>query len=75
MTTLTAAAGLTPLSIIGGVLFRPLALTIIFGLLFSTMLTLIVVPSFYTVMAKIKEKRKMKKTAKSIESDHPSYDI
>ncbi|USG65480.1 efflux RND transporter permease subunit [Brevibacillus ruminantium] len=64
LTSMTAVAGLTPLAISGDVLFRPLAVTIIFGLIFSTLLTLIVVPSFYTVLAERKLKRKAKLAAK-----------
>jgi len=55
---MTAVAGLTPLALSGNPLFTPLAVTIISGLLFSTMLTLIVVPSLYTVLAAFKEKRR-----------------
>lgn len=64
LTSLTAVAGLTPLALFGDVLFRPLAVTIIFGLIFSTLLTLIVVPSFYTVLAERKAKRKARLAAK-----------
>ncbi|CAJ1000861.1 efflux RND transporter permease subunit [Brevibacillus aydinogluensis] len=64
LTSFTAVAGLMPLALSGDVLFQPLAVTIIFGLLFSTMLTLIVVPSFYTVLAEGKRKRQAKKAAK-----------
>ncbi|MGN7469200.1 efflux RND transporter permease subunit [Brevibacillus sp. SAFN-007a] len=60
LTSFTAVAGLMPLAISGDVLFQPLAVTIISGLLFSTLLTLIVVPSFYTVLIQ----RKLKKQAK-----------
>ncbi|MBO8165398.1 MAG: efflux RND transporter permease subunit [Brevibacillus sp.] len=64
LTTMTAVAGLMPLALSGDVLFEPMAVTIISGLLFSTMLTLIVVPSFYTVLAIRKEKRRARKAAK-----------
>ncbi|UFJ40229.1 efflux RND transporter permease subunit [Brevibacillus humidisoli] len=64
LTTMTAVAGLMPLALSGDVLFEPMAITIIFGLIFSTMLTLIVVPSFYTVLAAYKEKRKARKAAR-----------
>lgn len=64
LTSLTAVAGLMPLAISGDVLFQPLAVTIIFGLVFSTLLTLLVVPSFYTVLAIRKEKKLAKKRAK-----------
>ncbi|WCK55588.1 efflux RND transporter permease subunit [Aneurinibacillus sp. Ricciae_BoGa-3] len=61
LTTMTAVAGLTPLAVSNDVLFRPLAMTIIFGLIFSTVLTLVVVPSLYTVLAQRKMKRSQKK--------------
>lgn len=64
LTSFTAVAGLTPLAISGDVLFQPMAVTIISGLLFSTLLTLLVVPSFYTVLMQRKQKRLAKKAAK-----------
>ncbi|WP_312109449.1 efflux RND transporter permease subunit [Brevibacillus reuszeri] len=64
LTSLTAVAGLMPLAISGDVLFKPLAVTIISGLLFSTLLTLIVVPAFYTVLTQRKIKKLAKKAAK-----------
>lgn len=64
LTSFTAVAGLMPLAISGDVLFKPLAVTIISGLLFSTLLTLIVVPSFYTVLTQRKLKKQAKKAAK-----------
>lgn len=57
LTSLTAVAGLTPLALSGDPLFTPIATTIISGLLLSTMLTLIVVPSLYTVLAGWKDMR------------------
>lgn len=64
LTSMTAVAGLMPLAISGDVLFKPLAVTIISGLLFSTLLTLIVVPAFYTVLTQRKIKKLAKKAAK-----------
>jgi multidrug efflux pump subunit AcrB len=64
LTTFTAVAGLTPLAVSSDVLFRPMAMTIISGLLFSTALTLVIVPSLYTSLALWKEKRQTKKAAK-----------
>ncbi|MEK3742569.1 efflux RND transporter permease subunit [Brevibacillus sp. FSL K6-0770] len=58
LTTFAAVAGLAPMAISGSVLFKPLAITIISGLLFSMLLTLIVVPSLYTVVALQKEKKR-----------------
>ncbi|HWP97300.1 MAG TPA: efflux RND transporter permease subunit [Syntrophomonadaceae bacterium] len=57
LTSATAVAGLTPLAFAGEPLFTPLATTIISGLVFSTLLTLLVVPSLYTALAQWKLKR------------------
>jgi len=57
LTSATAVAGLTPLAFASEPLFTPLATTIISGLVFSTLLTLLVVPSLYTALAQWKIKR------------------
>ncbi|WP_276326605.1 hypothetical protein [Paenibacillus antarcticus] len=41
---------LTPMAIGGGSLYKPMAVAIISGLLYSTLLTLIVVPAMYIVV-------------------------
>ncbi|MCA1291452.1 efflux RND transporter permease subunit [Paenibacillus sp. alder61] len=61
LTSFTAMIGMLPLAIAGSILFRPMAYTIIFGLMFSTVLTLFVVPSIYMVVAGWKDKRLMRK--------------
>lgn len=61
LTALTAIAGLIPMSIAGEVLFKPMGIVIIFGLMYSTILTLVVVPSFYTIVAELKMKFKKSK--------------
>ncbi len=58
LTAMTAIAGLIPMSIAGEVLFKPMGIVIIFGLIYSTVLTLVVVPSFYTIVAEFKMKFK-----------------
>jgi multidrug efflux pump subunit AcrB len=50
LTTLTTIGGLLPLSLFGGALWAPMTNGMIFGLLFSTLLTLFVIPSLYVVM-------------------------
>ena len=60
LTSATAVAGLIPLAFANEPLFTPLATTIISGLIFSTLLTLLVVPSLYTALALWKIKRKEK---------------
>jgi multidrug efflux pump subunit AcrB len=49
MTTLTTVGGLVPLALAGGPLWEGFAWLMIFGLLVATLLTLIVVPSFYAI--------------------------
>lgn len=61
LTSFTAMIGMLPLAIAGSILFRPMAYTIIFGLMFSTVLTLVVVPSIYMVVANWKENRHNRK--------------
>lgn len=53
MTTLTTMLGLVPLALrnaTGSEIQQPLAIVIMFGLLFSTLLTLLVLPSFYVAL-------------------------
>ena len=49
LTTVTTVVGLLPLWIGGGPIWEPMAVSIIFGLLFATVLTLGVVPILYSV--------------------------
>ncbi|NKB36087.1 MAG: MMPL family transporter [Gammaproteobacteria bacterium] len=53
LTTATTVCGLIPLWLGGGPMWEPMAITIIFGLLFSTALTLAVVPVLYTLLFKV----------------------
>jgi multidrug efflux pump subunit AcrB len=53
LTTATTVAGLIPLWFGGGPMWEPLAITIIFGLLFATLLTLGVVPLLYTLFFRV----------------------
>ncbi|MBA2173914.1 efflux RND transporter permease subunit [Halobacillus locisalis] len=61
LTSLTSIAALTPIIFTGDVLFKPLAISIVSGLLFSTVLTLLLVPTFYLIIAKITGKQKVQK--------------
>ena len=49
LTTATTVLGLMPLYLGGGEMWESMAVAIIFGLLFSTLLTLVVVPVLYAV--------------------------
>jgi len=53
LTTLTTSLGMLPLLISGGLLWQPLALAIIFGLFFGTVITLLFVPVLYSLFFKI----------------------
>lgn len=65
LTSSTAIVGLIPIAVSSNVLFRPLAIAIISGLLYSTILTLVVIPTFYTIIAQHKIKRENKHTMKA----------
>jgi multidrug efflux pump subunit AcrB len=54
LTTATTVGGLIPLWIGGGPMWEPLAIAIIFGLVFSTFLTLGVVPVLYSIFFRVK---------------------
>lgn len=54
LTTLTTIGGLLPLWLFGGPLWEPMAIAIIFGLGFATILTLGIVPIFYSIIFGIK---------------------
>jgi len=54
LTTATTIGGLLPLWLGGGPMWEPMAVTIIFGLLFSTILTLGVVPVLYSLLFRVK---------------------
>jgi multidrug efflux pump subunit AcrB len=53
LTTFTTLGGLIPLYIGGGVMYRPMAVAIMFGLVFATALTLGVVPILYSLFFKV----------------------
>lgn len=54
LTTATTVVGLIPLWVSGNLMFQPMAIAIIFGLLFSTILTLGLVPILYSLFFKVK---------------------
>ena len=53
LTTATTVLGMTPLLWGGTAMFKPMAITIIFGLAFATMLTLLVVPVLYAIFFRV----------------------
>jgi multidrug efflux pump subunit AcrB len=53
LTTLTTSLGMVPLLVSGGLLWEPLALAIIFGLFFATVIILLFVPVLYSMLFKV----------------------
>ncbi len=53
LTTMTTIGGLIPLWLGGGPMWEPMAIAIIFGLLFATLLTLGVVPALYALFFRV----------------------
>lgn len=69
MTTATTLLGMIPMAVMpteGSEMWRPMAIVIIGGLAFSTMLTLLVVPVVYTFFSQRDEKKKARKAAAEI---------
>ncbi len=56
LTTMTTVGGLIPLWLGGGPMWEPMAIAIIFGLVFATVLTLGVVPVLYTLFFRVQFK-------------------
>ena len=54
LTTATTVLGMTPLLWGGTAMFKPMAITIIFGLAFATALTLLVVPVLYAIFFRVR---------------------
>ncbi|MTI33177.1 efflux RND transporter permease subunit [Xanthovirga aplysinae] len=57
LTTLTTIMGLLPLWFGGAPMWKPMAIAIIFGLLFATILTLVFVPVVYSLLYKVSFKK------------------
>jgi multidrug efflux pump subunit AcrB len=53
LTTCTTVFGLIPLYLGGGLMWEPMAVAIMVGLLFATMITLLFVPAMYKVLFKV----------------------
>lgn len=53
LTTFTTSLGLIPLYLGGGLMWEPMAASIMVGLLFGTVITLIFIPALYSVFYKV----------------------
>lgn len=58
LTALTAVVALLPVAFGQDPLFKPLAICIVSGILFSTVLTLVLVPAYYLILAKRRHRDK-----------------
>lgn len=58
LTAFTALVALLPVAFSNDPLFKPLAISIVSGVLFSTILTLLIVPALYIVVDRIRAKRR-----------------
>jgi multidrug efflux pump subunit AcrB len=54
LTTLTTTLGLIPLYLGGGLMWEPMAIAIMVGLLFATIITLLFIPAMYKLLFRIK---------------------
>ncbi|MGH2901523.1 MAG: efflux RND transporter permease subunit, partial [Solirubrobacteraceae bacterium] len=76
MTALATIAALTPMAIgltgHGGFISQPLAIVVIGGLVSSTLLTLIVLPTLYNLVEGARERRAAKRAAKQAASGGPA---
>ncbi len=71
MTTLTTVIGMIPMAVgqgEGAEMWRALGMTVAFGLSFSTLITLIIIPTLYSVFARIGIKRARKKELKTLKA-------
>lgn len=54
LTTATTVGGMIPLWLGGGPMFEPMAIAILFGLMFATVITLLMVPVLFSVLFRVK---------------------
>ncbi len=59
LTSVTAIGGLLPLALLGGTLYAPVAIIIIGGLISSTLLSRVVTPAMYLLIARRDEERRV----------------
>lgn len=80
MTSMTTILGMLPMALStgeGAETWTPMGITVIGGLTFSTVVTLIIVPVMYAVMARHGERNKTKKVRKGFEfaEDKPTHSL
>jgi HAE1 family hydrophobic/amphiphilic exporter-1 len=71
MTALTTILGMLPLALSqgeGSEIWRPMGITVIGGLIFSTIVTMVIVPVMYGIVARSGERDKVMKVRKKFQS-------
>ncbi len=72
LTTVTTLCGLIPLWLFGGTMWKPMAVALIFGLVFATILTLGVIPVLYAIFFKVHYKNYSYSSEKSCRKTKPT---
>ena len=57
LTTFTTTFGMIPLYLGGGAMWEPMAVAIMSGLLFATVITLLFIPAFYSLLYAVNFKK------------------
>lgn len=73
MTTLTTVLGMVPMAIgtgEGAEMWRPMGITVAWGLAFSTLITLVLIPTIYCIFAGTGVKRQRKRMAAAMSMDN-----
>ena len=78
MTSLTTIFGMVPMAIgtgEGSELWRPMGVSVAWGLSFSTLITLLLIPTLYCVFAGVGIKRSRRKMAKALRTERRRRDL
>ncbi len=75
LTSITAIGGLLPLALLGGSLYAPVAIIIIGGLISSTLLSRVVTPAMYLLVARRDEAQRLAKEQNGGNGEDPSEPV
>lgn len=76
MTTATTVLGMLPLALAlgeGSEMWRPMGITVVFGLSFSTLITLVIVPAIYASLLKRTIKRERKRVHRKLDQKKRAF--
>ncbi|ADC49241.1 putative multi-drug efflux system, acriflavin AcrB like protein [Alkalihalophilus pseudofirmus OF4] len=66
LTSLTSIAGLLPIALGNSTLFKPLGIAIVSGLIFSTLLTLFIVPALYLLQSNARQRIRARRERRAV---------